>query len=102
MTRREKITSRSLGIFLLCLSTISCASQSVMLVHPQSGTIIRCGAAGVGIMAGSAVSLVDECLKQYEAQGYLPVENLTLEQRADLERRGVLPKPEPPTFRMGY
>ncbi len=96
------MTSRSLGIFLLCLSITSCASQSVMLVHPQSGTTIRCGAAGAGLMAGAADSLVEDCLKKYESQGYLSVEELTPAQRADLERRGVLPKPEPPTFRMGY
>jgi hypothetical protein len=40
---------------------------------------------------------VEECLRSYERQGYVPVEKLTPEQRADLERRGVLPKPtEPP------
>jgi hypothetical protein len=53
-------------------------------------------------MAGGAVSIVEECLRKYESQGYVDMEQLTPEQRADLERRGVLPKPEPPTFRMGY
>ena len=89
--------------FLLCLVGLQgCASQSVLLVHPGSGATIKCGAAGTGIMAGAADSLVEECLKRYESQGYLSVEELTPEQRADLEKRGVLPKPAPPTFRMGY
>jgi hypothetical protein len=48
-------------------------------------------------MAGVADGFVEECLRSYERQGYVRVEKLTPEQRADLERRGVLPKPaEPP------
>ena len=92
-------------LFLLLFflaSLVSCASRSVMLVHPQSGSTVRCGAAGAGIMAGGVDSFVEECLKRYETQGYVDVERLTPEQRTDLQNRGVLPKPEPPTFRMGY
>ena len=83
---------------VLCLlSLASCASQGVMLVHPQSGSTMKCGAASVGFMAGVADGFVEECLRSYEHQGYVRVEKLTPEQRADLERRGVLPKPaEPP------
>jgi len=85
-------------LFLFCLLGLqSCASQGVMLVHPQSGSTMKCGAASVGFMAGVADGFVEECLRSYERQGYVPVEKLTPEQRADLERRGVLPKPaEPP------
>ena len=88
--------------FLICLISLTgCASQSVTLVHPQSGSTVKCGAASVGIMAGLAGGFVEECLRSYERQGYVPVEKITPEQRADLERRGVLPKAEgPPTFRM--
>lgn len=91
-------------LFLLfCLVSLpSCASQSVMLVHPQSGATVRCGAAGVGIMAAGAEGFVEECLRKYGGQGYVPVEKLTPEQRADLERRGLLPKSEEPPPRMGY
>ncbi|MEK7230055.1 MAG: hypothetical protein AAB154_08425 [Candidatus Binatota bacterium] len=95
-----KFASLLLSVFLAGIS--GCASYSVKLIHPQSGATARCGAEGVGIMAGGAGSFVEECLKKYESQGYLSVEELTPEQRADLERRGLLPKPEPPTFRMGY
>jgi len=95
-----KFLSLLLAVFLAGIS--GCASRSAMLVHPQSGATVRCGAAGAGIMAGAADSLVEDCLKKYESQGYLSVEELTPAQRADLQNRGVLPKPEPPTFRMGY
>jgi len=89
-----------LSVFLAGIS--GCASRSALLVHPQSGATVRCGAAGAGIMAGSAKDIVEECLKKYESQGYVDMEQLTPQQRADLERRGLLPKPEPPTFRYGY
>ena len=89
--------------FLVCLiGLVSCAGQGVMLVHPQSGATVKCSAASVGIMAGVAGGFVEECLRSYERQGYVPVEKLTPEQRADLERRGVLPKSEGPSNRMGY
>ena len=87
---------------LLFLILFGCTSQSVMLVHPQSGATVKCGATATGVMAATSGTLVEDCLKKYEPQGYVTVEKLTPEQRADLERRGVLPKPETPTFRMGY
>ena len=87
---------------LLLIFFFGCVSQSVSLIHPQSGATARCGASGSGVMSGAAAGLVEECRKKYDSQGYVEVENLTREQRADLERRGLMPKPEPPTFRMGY
>lgn len=84
------------------LGLTACASRSVFLVHPQSGSTVRCGAEGSGSMAGMVETFVDECLKKYEGQGYVVVERLTPEQRADLERRGLLPKAEEPPARMGY
>ena len=62
---------------------------------------MRCGAAAVGIMGGVAEGFAEECAKRLENQGYIRVDKLTPEQRADLERRGILPKEEPP-YRMGY
>jgi len=73
-----------------------------MLVHPRSGATVRCGAAGAGIMVAAADGIVEECLRSYGGKGYVPVEKLTPEQRTDLERRGLLPKPEEPRPRMGY
>lgn len=92
-----------LFLFLFCLVSLTgCASQSVMLVHPQSGSTMRCGAAGVGFMAGGVEGFVEGCLKRYENKGYVRVKQLTPEQRADLERRGVLPKPDEPPLQTGY
>lgn len=75
----------------------ACASQGVMLVHPPSGSTVRCGAAGVGFMAGSVAGYVSDCLNRYEKLGYVQVDKLTPEQRADLEQRGILPKTEAPS-----
>lgn len=88
---------------LLLPIVFGCVSeQSLTLVQPQTGATARCGASGTGSMSGAAAGLVGECRKKYEGQGYVDVEKLTPEQRADLERRGLMPKPEPPTFRYGY
>jgi len=87
---------------LVVVGLASCTSQSVMLVHPQSGATIKCGAAGAGVVAGAAAAMVEECSKNYERQGYVAVDKLTPQQRVDLEGRGHLPKSEPPIFRYGY
>ena len=81
-------------VALSLLGLAACSSASVMLVQPQSGATVKCGAAGGGLMAGAASGMVDECRKKDESQGYVTVEGLTPAQRADLERRGVLTPPE--------
>lgn len=91
--------TRILLLLALVLGLQACASKSVALIHPQSGATAKCGAAGVGIMAEG---FVEGCIKGYEGQGYVPVEKLTPDQRADLERRGLLPKGEEPAPRRGY
>lgn len=77
-------------LFFLVLS--ACSSQSLTLVHPQSGATVKCAATGSGIMAGWVEGLMEECAQGYEKQGYVPVNKLTPQQRADLERRGLLPQ----------
>jgi hypothetical protein len=94
---------QSLLVFLLCvLSLQGCASQSVLLVHPQSGATVHCNASGTGLMSGFAEGFAEECVRKYEKEGYLSTDKLTPEQRVDLEKRGILPKREPPTARGEY
>ena len=84
------------SLFLFVLVAIQgCATQSVKLVHPQSGATVSCGEAGVGTLALAVGGLIEECVTKYGREGYVPVDKLTPEQRADLERRGLLPKEEP-------
>ena len=89
-------------VVLSLLGLAACASESVMLVQPRTGATIKCGAAGAGLMYGAAAGIVEECVRNSARDGYVPVEKLTPGERADLERRGVLPRPEPPPARMGY
>jgi len=70
----------------------ACSSQTVGLIQPQSGATAECSASGFGIGAAWVEGTLRECVKRYEDRGYLPLDQLTSEQRADLERRGLLPK----------
>ena len=76
-------------LFLSVLTLAACASESILLVNPQSGAVVKCGASGWGLMAGMAAGSVDECRQKYEPQGYVASERLSPAERADLERRGV-------------
>ncbi len=78
-------------LFLFSFFGFGCASQNLVLVHPRTGSTISCGGSGSGILAPAVGSAMEECLK-YENEGYIPVVKLTPEERADLERRGLLPK----------
>jgi len=91
--------ARTVATIFLVFSLVSlaaCAAESVTLVQPRTGATIKCGASGSGLMTGMATVMVDECVKKYEADGYVPEGRLTPAERADLERRGVLPKPAEP------
>ena len=68
----------------------ACSSESIMLANPRTGATVQCGGSGWGIFAPAASGMVDECVRRYP--DYVPVERLTPGERADLERRGVLPR----------
>jgi hypothetical protein len=80
------------GFVLSFLAVSACVSQTVKLVHPQSGASAKCDASGFGYMSVAVESAVKECVRRIEKDGYVPIEKLTPEQRADLERRGLWPK----------
>jgi len=82
----------SVALLLLPLLGSGCSSQTVKFVQPQSGATAECSASGFGIGAAWVEGTLRECVKRYEDRGYLPLDKLTSEQRADLERRGLLPK----------
>jgi hypothetical protein len=94
-TKMSRLDAMIFLVFSL-LGLAACASESVLLVQPRTGATIKCSAAGSGLMAGMAAGMVDECVKKYEGGGYVPERRLTPEERSDLERRGVLPKPAEP------
>jgi hypothetical protein len=69
-----------------------CSSQVIKFIHPQSGATAECSASGVGIGASFSEGFVSSCGRGDEDRGYIRLEQLTPEQRTDLERRGLLPK----------
>jgi hypothetical protein len=88
-------------IFLLALVISGCTTQSVALIDPHSGATANCDASGIGFMSLAVDTVVDDCVKRIEKEGYVRIENLTPEQRAGLERTGKLPKEsETPAMRM--
>jgi hypothetical protein len=79
------------SFFLSILALASC-SQKMTLVHPGTGATAECSVTGYGLLGAGMPTMMDVCVEKAEKQGYVSVENLTPEQRADLERRGLLAK----------
>ncbi|MGE5220737.1 MAG: hypothetical protein ACM3SP_27320 [Chloroflexota bacterium] len=80
-------------VFAVSLVAISaCTSQTVKMIQPETGATAECSGSSVGIGPLFSESFVDSCARVYENRGYVAVERLTPEERASLERRGLLPK----------
>ena len=84
-----KATTASFLFFAVFLLS-ACTSSRVMIANPRTGATLECGASGWGLFAPAATGMVDDCVRRYEPDGYVPVERLTPAERADLERRGVV------------
>jgi hypothetical protein len=81
------------SVFALSLLNLSaCASQTVKFIHPQTGATAECSASGFGIGATLTDGYVSGCGRAYEERGYLRADQLTREQRTNLEQRGLMPK----------
>jgi hypothetical protein len=70
----------------------ACASHSVKMIQPQTGATADCSGSGYGIGSGFSDGFVAGCTRAYENRGFVRLEQLTPDQRASLERRGLLPK----------
>ena len=93
------MTNRSLARAVGLISTMvvfpafaGCSSQSTKLIHPQSGATAECSASGFATGVSIADGIVGGCSLAYEERGYVPLERLQPEERASLERRGLLGK----------
>ncbi|HEY3167864.1 MAG TPA: hypothetical protein VGK57_11580 [Candidatus Binatia bacterium] len=80
------------SLFYLTFGLAGCSSQTTLLINPQNGATVRCGASGMGPLMGAASGFVEECFKRYGQQGYVAVDRLTPAQRDDLKRRGLWPE----------
>ena len=80
-------------IFASLLLAISAyTSQTVKMIQPQTGATAECSGSSYGIGPLFSENVVDSCARVYENRGYVAVQRLTPEERASLERRGLLPK----------
>jgi hypothetical protein len=93
MSNSRIVRAVSLGSSMAILLTLAaCSSQSIKLIHPQSGATAECSANGFAIGASIADGIVGGCSRAYEERGYVPLDQLQPDDRASLERRGLLPK----------
>lgn len=81
-----------LCLLVFGLAVSSCSSESIALVNPNSGATTKCSAAGAGLGTGWAQTFIGSCIAHYKNMGYVRMDELTPDQRADLQRRGYLPK----------
>lgn len=87
---RDWIKGITFAVSLLVVS--ACTSQAVKMIQPQTGAIAECSGSSFGIGPLFSESFVDSCARVYENRGYVAVQRLTPGERANLERRGLLPK----------
>lgn len=90
LTARRTLFFPLLAIAQLTIS--GCSSQAVSLVHPQTGSTTKCAATGVGLGSAWVGGFIGDCIRQYQNKGYVSFDELTREQRDDLEKRGLLPR----------
>jgi hypothetical protein len=93
MTNRSFPRTVGLSSAMVILLTLAgCSSQSTKLIHPQSGATAECSASGFAIGVSIADGIVGGCSLAYEERGYVLLERLQPDERASLERRGLLGK----------
>ena len=88
----NSLTRYLVALTVLIAALTGCSSNSVSMIHPQSGATADCSASGFGIGASFSDGFVSGCGRAYEERGYVSVERLTPEQRTNRERRGLMPK----------
>lgn len=73
---------------VLSFALSGCSSQGVTLVNPVSAATAKCSASGVGLGTSWAQGFIDSCVGRYKSMGYVPLDELTPEQRAELQKQG--------------
>jgi hypothetical protein len=82
---------RAIILLMGILSISACGPTMTLLVHPKTGERVECRAivdrdSGIAINQGPR----ENCVKQYEGLGFVQVDNLTPQQRAE-----IIPKSRP-------
>ena len=90
--KNRKSHAERIIIATLLLAISACTSQTVKMVQPETGATAECSGSSYGFGPLFSESIVDSCARVYENRGYVAMQRLTPEERASLERRGLLPK----------
>jgi hypothetical protein len=91
-TRKSRFYAQRIIFTGLSLAISACTSQTVKMIQPQTGATADCSGSSFGFGPLFTESFVDSCTRVYENRGYVALQRLTPEERASLERRGLLPK----------
>ena len=91
-TRKSRFYAQRIIFTGLSLAISACTSQTVKMIQPQTGATADCSGSSFGFGPLFTESFVDSCTRLYENRGYVALQRLTPEERASLERRGLLPK----------
>lgn len=91
-TKRSRHFIERMVFAVTVLAMSACTSQTVKMIHPETGATAECSGSSVGIGPVFGESFVDSCAHIYENRGYVALRRLTPEERAGLERHGLLPK----------
>jgi hypothetical protein len=91
-TQKSRFYAERIIFTGLSLALSACTSQTVKMIQPQTGATAECSGSSVGFGQLFTESFTDSCTRVYENRGYVALERLTPEERASLERRGLLPK----------
>jgi len=67
--RRVAETVKLYSVMGVLLALPACSSQSISLIHPQSGATAECSARGFAIAASIADGVVGSCSRVYEDRG---------------------------------
>ncbi|HEV8723768.1 MAG TPA: hypothetical protein VGW77_24390 [Candidatus Binatia bacterium] len=91
-TRKSRFYTQRIIFAGFSLALSACTSQTVKMIQPQTGATAECSGSSFGFGPLFTESFADSCARVYENRGYVALERLTPQERADLERRGLLPK----------
>ncbi|MDH3442710.1 MAG: hypothetical protein OEN50_02200 [Deltaproteobacteria bacterium] len=81
------------AVLVLCLLlAAACASHGATFIHPQTGATLECSGSGFGLGTAWVQDHIDNCIRRSKNRGYVSVDQLTPQQRIDLEKRGLLPE----------
>jgi hypothetical protein len=87
---RDCVKVITLAVSLLAVS--ACTSQNVKMIQSQTRATAECSGSSFSMGPLFSESFVNGCARVYENRGYVALQRLTPEERASLERRGLLPK----------